>query len=385
MNMKLFKQLSASAILGKAIMAFLFIASLCPVFFLSCKQASIFYNIAIEPTERDARIPGSTTNIIHINDALYVGSRNGQIIYRNTGYVWLGITGPGGRLIDLATDGTLLYALVYAGDIVTGSTIIKEYDPASKKWGRSFSYPGYSLQSIYGAGGEIFAGAKQTGGNCLVLHLDKGASVLKNVPDSGSAMLTGAAQITSSGDIYLATGSGVYSFNSGTAALTHITGNMLGIIATGSSIVAISSDLASYGTLHVSDGTNYLHRIPAATIFSGTMCVWKQRNSGVWEPSLLLLGVREPENNRGYREMPLNAAGDVTPYIKFPGAVDIAYPRSSVTDRAKYNASIGTKAVEAILQAPETFPLSGSHLPIFAGTSKDGLWAYRNGEWNAEL
>jgi hypothetical protein len=68
---------------------------------------------------------------------------------------------------------------------------------------------------------------------------------------------------------------------------------------------------------------------------------------------------------------------------------------TSVVNKAKYDAGIGTHPVESIFQLPDYS--SGGPFnyrdftddpdwepPIFAGTVKNGLWAYRKGEWNAE-
>jgi len=127
----------------------------------------------------------------------------------------------------------------------------------------------------------------------------------------------------------------------------------------------------------------------------------------------LLLGVRVRgvSNHIGYREIYLDPDGNVAAGsgLRVPGN----HPDDSVSSvqlNARYRASIGTRAVEFIFQAPNLgnafFPdmlvrdengvvvedSYGNPLirdwqpPIFASTSRDGLWVYnfRTDRWNAE-
>jgi hypothetical protein len=93
----------------------------------------------------------------------------------------------------------------------------------------------------------------------------------------------------------------------------------------------------------------------------------------------------------GYREIVLDRDGFPTGTVRMPGDET----PSSVRNRARYTASIGRHPVEAIMQIPDTSrggPLDYSVFtsdpdwepPIFASTSRSGLWSYRNGLWNAE-
>jgi hypothetical protein len=121
------------------------------------------------------------------------------------------------------------------------------------------------------------------------------------------------------------------------------------------------------------------------------MSVWLDRNNQ-WKPALLLLGIRGRGTslNHGYREMVLDN-GKPTFIIKSPGDDS----PTSVVNKAKYDASIGTHPVESIIQLPDANmggPLyyrdftddPGWVPPIFSSLAKNGLWSYRKGEWNAE-
>jgi hypothetical protein len=84
----------------------------------------------------------------------------------------------------------------------------------------------------------------------------------------------------------------------------------------------------------------------------------------------------------GYLEMVLdNGKLTFPPNIKAPGNNS----PTSVVNKAKYDAGIGTHPVESIYQLPRDFTDDPAwEPPIFAATAKNGLWSYRKGEWNVE-
>ena len=127
--------------------------------------------------------------------------------------------------------------------------------------------------------------------------------------------------------------------------------------------------------------------------------------NGNWIPRLLLVGVRTNSHNvNGYREIVLlpDGSGNVDtfhppPLLNLPGNLDF----SSVTSNSIYRASIGTRSVRFIQQVPnlggtfypnptamtgEGSEFYGWQPPIFASTSRDGLWVYdfRGDRWNAD-
>ena len=381
----------------KTIRIFVNAALLCFLLF-SCKQDAIFYHISIEPPKKDPLIKGTPTNIVLVGGNIFAGSRNGSTIYCYDGSGWSQIAKPGGSLQDLATDGTDLYAIVYNGDIARGASMIKKYDTSAGTWDGSSSLEGYSIQTIYGAGGKIFAGAvRKSGNSCAILYLD-GTNLV--ILKENTSLLTGAAEISGTG-IFLAGGfaaekNGVFLVNASFTDLSApISGtekvNIKGIIETGGKILAVSGDSTTSGRIFIYNTASEKFDPPtgAGLNFTGALSVWHQYDSSasVWKPALLLMGVHgTSKNNQGYREIVLNEDG--TP----PSSISIRAPGdnalSSVLEKAKYNAGIGQHPVHSILQVPPEIELSSATsegtLPIFASTSINGLWSYRNGEWNAE-
>ena len=114
----------------------------------------------------------------------------------------------------------------------------------------------------------------------------------------------------------------------------------------------------------------------------------KLPGSDPWKPSLLLLGVRGSGNSQGYREILLDRNTG-----RPPATISLRTPGdnkpSSVDPQKKtgYTAGIAKYPVELILQTPKEVigtPATEADLPIFAATTLNGLWSYRNGAWNAE-
>jgi hypothetical protein len=250
---------------------------------------------------------------------------------------------------------------------------------------------GYSIQTIFGAGSKIFAGGQFQNNrqNFAIMFLEQATNSF-TVIKYGTSLLKGAAE-NASGTIYLATaGSGIFTFNESTFDTTPVGGtekaNLNGLMNVGGNLVAVGAD----GTVY-SDIAGNFNNVNAGVNFTGAMCVWLDRNNQ-WKPSLLLLGIRGRGTSmtHGYREMVLDN-GKPTFNIKSPGNDS----PTSVVNKAKYDAGIGTHPVESIMQLPDVNqggPLNYSSYtsdpawepPIFASTSKNGLWSYRKGEWNAE-
>ena len=359
---------------------------------LSCGQDSIFFDISNEPSPKDPLITGNPTSLVLAKNELFVGSRMGNRIFRYGGesLQWRSIPAPRGSIGNLATDGEYLYALVFPGGNPLAPTVIQRFNTATNVWDAEFTSQ-YSVQTIYGVNGRIFAGASPAPGqqNFLILSLDR--SELRVVKENTS-LLRGAAS-DSAGNIYLATaGSGVFRASNGTVEENPVSGtenaNLAGIIGTSGSVVAVSSN----GTVYFLNSPGVFNSFTTGFIFTGAMSIWADRNNQ-WSDSLLLLGVRGRGSSisNGYREVVLDREGFPTITIRIPGDES----PSSVSNRARYSASIGQHPVEAILQIPDISrggPLDYNAFisdpdwepPIFAGTSRSGLWSYRNGQWNAE-
>jgi len=375
--------------------------SLIPVIFLSfiitsCGQHSIFYDISHEPEPRSPLISGSPTNMVLVDNALFVGSRMGNRIFRYSGPggrpVWNTIPAPGGSIGDIATDGTNLYALVFPGGNPLTSSVIKRFNIAQNVWDTEYTVSLFSIQTIFGVDGKIFAGAmfRQDHLNYAIFSLDPSSPTLTLMMNNTS-LLTGAAG--SSGGVFLSTaGGGIFRYSGGSLETRPVSGseraNIAGIIDTGESVVAVSSD----GTVYFLTAQGFFSSFSTRLTFTGALSTWGDRNNQ-WRPTLLLAGIRGRGTSivNGYREIVLDRSGIPSQIIRVPGDES----PSSVRNRARYSASIGQHPVETILQLPDVSrggPVNYGIFtadpdwepPIFASTSRSGLWSLRNGVWNAE-
>jgi len=367
------------------------------LFFLSCNQDSIFYDISIEPEPRVAIIPGSPTEMVLVKNQLFVGTRMSTTFYRysSTDGIpgWSYIDLPEGTLGDLATDGEYIYALIFRGGDPLSESLIRRLDLTDWSWDKEISSSDYSIQTIYGVQGYVFAGAQEKANrqNFVILYHNPASDYLAEALLQVS-ILKGAVRHPD-GFIYLATmGHGIYAFSRGATygPLEGTSGaSIAGIMETAGLIVAVSSD----GGIYTGTVANGFTNVSTGVNFTGAMSPWYEMgNQSV--PALLLLGIRGRGVSRthGYRELPLqNGIPGTDIQIQVPGTE----PLSSISNNAKYTASIGVHPIETILQVPDISrggPLDyrlfsgnpGWQPPIFAGTTKDGLWAYRDGEWNTE-
>ncbi|MDR2619316.1 MAG: hypothetical protein LBC62_10640, partial [Treponema sp.] len=189
---------------------------------LSCNQDSIFADISVEPEFKEPRIAGTPTNIVvakysfgtdgsdgsdNTDDewAVFAASTGSSTLHRYRGGHWdTSFSQPGGAIVALATDGETLYAL--SGDHMNAG--LKKWDIAAQSWSAVNGVGGYSLQTIYGAGGKLFAGGK-SGSTWKVFHVN--GNNLEDVPGMSSVgMLTGAAE--SGGKYFIAVDNkGIYS------------------------------------------------------------------------------------------------------------------------------------------------------------------------------
>ena len=332
-------------------------------------------------------------------------------------------------------DGTgyHLYAVVYPGNNParseiwgysrTGSTSNGQWRQVQVTPVDGSSITDYSIGHLHSAGGEIFARA-QLSSNLevyAILHFspdmttgDLQMQVLELESSDASINLRGAAY--RDGQIYLATTRQIFTFAGGglTPFITDTSDfDITGITATGNDIVVVGN-ASNAGRIHVfgsAGGATWADSLkpsPSGVFFNGGMSVWQEFYLDNWRPRLLLLGVRTNSHNvNGYREIDLLSDGNVAPslqppFLSSPGNQDV----SSVRSNSIYRANIGTRSVRFIQQVPnlhrtlsssddETFfprieemenEFRGWQPPIFASTSRDGLWAYnfRNDRWNAD-
>jgi hypothetical protein len=133
--------------------------------------------------------------------------------------------------------------------------------------------------------------------------------------------------------------------------------------------VAVGRHNSNGGYLIAGDSTNFAPYISGNSYkFDGALAVYGTSQ-------LLLLGGSSGTYSNGYMEIVLSG-GMVgsAPSLQSPGNGS----PTTVTDNAKYAASLGKKLVNQLFQSP----LSDGTL--FASTNLYGLWAYRNNEWNAQ-
>jgi hypothetical protein len=343
--------------------------------FFACKQSPIFYEISLEVEPVEPRIKGMPTNIVRIDDTIYTASRLGDTVYQYNGTAWASLPKQpdGGGIVELAATSATLYALTGT----PGSLKLQKYDLST--WSTITS--GYNVQSIYGAGDYLFAGAVTDSATstltCSILYDDNGT--LQEL-ESGVSLLKGA--VYAGGAYYLATaGSGIFTTtNPSSVEPTQVTtdhNNVVGIIQVGDKIVAVSRD----GYVLHGNATSFTAAGADASYFTGALTTWTP--TGATTPSLLLLGIQGKGSTstvHGYREILLNngTLNTADLALRKPGA----YEESSVDDYERYVVTIGKQPLSSIIQAPNAGRL-------FAATTKGGLWSYKErsgGEtvWNAE-
>ncbi|MDR0563266.1 MAG: hypothetical protein LBG73_11350 [Spirochaetaceae bacterium] len=342
---------------------------------LSCKQNAIFYAISQEVEPVDPKIAGMPTNIVKLGDIVYVASRFSGKILKYSGGAWSDLDQqPGGKILELAATANNLYAL--AGD--PGSAVVSRYDGAA--W-QTLTADG-NLQVIYAAEEYVFAGA-MSGSSFDILYAKDDENSLTSLK-TGTKLLKGAAFLN---DVYyLATsGDGILTFRDGSiqddpvgikdkeSAKIIVTG----IITVKDTVVAVSRGDILYGPV---DGK--FTAASGGVVFTGGLGLWENDDASV---KLLLLGIQggSSSTSHGYREIVLNADGTLITTLNADGTsttnTTLNNPggeKSTITNVDKYNSSLRRHPVIGFLQAPDKI--------LFASTTKDGLWAYRNEVWNAE-
>jgi hypothetical protein len=372
--------------------------------FSSCSQDAIFYTIQYDKVlNKNAAVPGSPGKIIKLgadpNDALYTG-RNAVYRYKNPGSPdvaasWGRIPAqPGGKMImDIAgtEDGpdSYLYALVMQGVHLSESGLYRKKNPHNdtESW-ENVDKRGLSIQSLYGAGDTLFAGAYDRS----LWYVGQGGT-LTQVPGV-SGILKAAAHY--SGSYYVAlegTGLLAAADTAGlgiVAPLSHegtTPTNFVGLLEVGDSLIAVSNSgliwrIDSSGAVSESKNVN--------ASLNGALAIWKDPDS-TNEADLLLLGRAVPGGSSvttyyyGYSELLLTLPSKTsTPVLgtalQEPGLPLVGAYTSASNNNSYYN-TLGTHPVVSLYQAPWD-------LVLFATTQQDGLWSCRQGddpkEWNIE-
>jgi hypothetical protein len=356
----------------------------------SCNQSPLFYNISKETPPKDPVIAGTPSKIVESSVSgapkLYVA--NGRV-WEYDGSTWKQTAGqPSGDFKEVAATtgtGAALYALSVEGTGSTSTKLWKNIDGTT--WTLVTNNTGYPiLGGIFGASDTLFAGARNSDtSQAAVLYDSNGALEIALgtvvISDAVPGTLVGAVKM--SGSYYLAVcGKGVFTGNAANSiSATAVSGTtdtkyrLNGLIAVGNKVVAVGSG----GYMLAGDSSNFSEVSGACDTsypYTGALAVWTDPSNSA--NKLLLVGRRYSTYTNGYWEIPLDSgnlpSGAVT--LKVPGSSS----PTTVADKSTYEQSLGQKVLTALYQAP------GGTLgtTLFASTLKDGLWAYRNGTWNAE-
>jgi len=241
---------------------------------LSCGQDSIFYDISHEPEPKSPLISGNPTNIVLAGNELFVGSRMGSRIFRYGGAdgrnpQWSSMPTPEGSLGDLASDGVYLYALVFPNGNPLASSVIHRFNIERNTWDQDYTNGVFSIQTIFGIDGRIFAGAmfREDHQNFAILYLAPNTLFLTPILNNTS-LLTGAAGTAE--EAYLSTaGAGIFRYSNDSLETRAVSGtedaNITGIIDTGGSIVAVSSN----GTVYFRTAQGAFSTFSARFTFTG--------------------------------------------------------------------------------------------------------------------
>ncbi|MDR2518178.1 MAG: hypothetical protein LBD13_02045 [Spirochaetaceae bacterium] len=371
-----------------------------------CNQDHIFFSITQEVDLVDPRINGTPTAAVTLGGTVYVASKFSGAIHTYTAGAW-GVMAkqPGGKIIELAGTENFLFALTSSSGDPAGSVTLRKIEAGSIGSGdwETVSGAPANTQSLYGAGEYVFAGVMTRSGT---FKDDAGIETtveISGTPVAGfeiwgakedaaaltclkekTTFLTGAA-FDGAATYYLGTnrpysqGGGIYTFAAGGAAVSSAAEpgtkglDIAGIIALPNT-TAVMGVSRNGSLLYNGGGGGGFTLLPAGLTFTGALGVWE---SGGGAKKLLLLGIQggSTSTTHGYRELALAADGSLDPnntHLASPGAS----ANSSVSNADKYESSLRRHPLVGITQAPDGI--------LFAATLKNGLWAYRNDEWNAE-
>jgi hypothetical protein len=285
------------------------------------------------------------------------------------------IPSPGGNIKALAATNTWLYAL-------TGATL-KRISSTSPTWD-TLSISFSNLQTIYTAGGpgsyRVFVGARRTDVNIYDMYeLNEGpASLTQLRTDTG--MLTGAA--FDGTNYYVSTTRHLYNISTGSVSPQDEFWGILNLEQSAPFIAAIAGQGKLYNAITNSQ-VQYMNKY-----VTGAFCVWRdpaatdlaiKAGNAPPPPRLILAGIQESLSEGytyGYREFLLNDSGTPVSFHE-PGKNSV----TSALDNSRYTSTIGKHSISHIMQVPYEIDTA---MPLFAATSKNGLWSCRNRQWNAE-
>jgi hypothetical protein len=358
------------------------------LFFSSCNQDDIFYQIEYETALRDPLIKGGPSKIVEFNEALYVASGGIWTYSGNGGWRGMSNQPSGTKVLDIAATSGYLYAVTSHGVELSSSSYYRyRKDDSSEAWvWEQITGPAQHSKpvAIYGAGDALFAGAA-SGSNYAVYVMKDGETeftLIKRSDSEGTGRLLSAAQWDGK-YFFSLDGQGVFmvmnldgsespvlvpgSAERGNFSAFTVIDNTLIMMSTSGFICQLSSAGDS-----ITDDNSY----SLGFTFTGALAVWNDPNGDV-SKRLLLLGRKGSNINYsgyGYYECSIPSGFK----IKELGTME---PQITVEKNATYKNSLGKRAINSIYQAP---PAIDPSMPIFASTQSYNLWACRDGVWNYE-
>jgi hypothetical protein len=382
--------------------------------FGACNQNAIFYNISQEVEIREATIKGTPTNIVEWKNKLYAANFEGLYCYAdpaggNSSPVWNAVPSPGGQIRGLAATGGNLYVLTSDGlyiktDSGWDEAVIDESDEEAK------NYPFF--QNIYADTERLFVGSgsgyfSAGSADYAILYTTDDTGKKLGALKTGVGLLSGAAF---NGSVhFVSTLQGVFTAaepaDSTPLAAAGPVGDDAGRAITG--IICLEDNAKTI--VAIERGGALLKVTPAGyadpdikitrSTRTGALAIWRTPPSDpdnpgdpdAAHPRLLLAGLQGSITStsqsyvNGYREIALDPDTG--------GLIDGTAPQtpgegdSSISNRPKYESSLGILVVNYLFQAPYRID---KNMTLFAAVAgEQGLWSYRDhgdGEvnWNAE-
>jgi hypothetical protein len=339
---------------------------------ISCNQDPIFMMISNEVEPKEPLISGSPSKLVQYGDSIYVA--NGRLWRCVTANgKWGEVGGAPSKIYDIAAGSDGVYLL----RVDDSDTSVHKLNGGAI--GNSTGYD--MIQGIYSDGGEnpgtVYAGAMSGNDSYAILGVNNNAFTVIRTIDSPLAGVAKIGSVT-----YFATArNGILRRDGSTWTTVGSSSgySIAGIINAKGKIIAVTGN----GYILEVDATNSTVTAHSKGIyFTGGLAVY-EGNDINGKVSLLLLGIKNSIYNMGYREMviPSNPTDSIDSTLYIPGE---RASLSTVSGRDRYEATLAKSAVNSLVRLS---PASGGGdgLPVlFASTQKDGLWSYRNNEWNAE-
>jgi hypothetical protein len=346
------------------------IALLIPLVLLAaCKQDPIFTMISSEVEPKAPLISGSPSKMVKDNN---------ERIYVANGKLW-SCAVKNGRWEQVGAL-SKIYSIAAGNDDVYLLSVDNSDTSVHRLGGGVISNPtGYGMiQGLYSDGGEnpgaIYAGAMSGDENYAILELTGGA--LTAIQSIGSP-LAGVAQ--KDGITYFATArNGILRRDGSTFTAIGGSGySIAGIINAGGTIIAVTGN----GTILKVDVTA-VTSAGTGPDFTGGLTVYNGNETN-GKVKLLLLGIKNDIYDMGYREivLPASSGGNIDFTLYVPGE---RASLSTVSGRDRYEATLAKYSVNSLIQLSQESGGPDGLPALFASTQKDGLWSYRNNEWNAE-